>query len=337
MDLNSCLPQVSEIKLRPWALSYGGDYYGALQVAAEYCELSDVPQNCPGAWQHGAWPPWMLIRPEITVYDAPKSTRCFVARQDEVEFLRRGGYRKAQAIGLPMIYTQSSGLRRIPNSLLVMPTHSLESDTISPSTEQYVREVASIRRRFSVVAAAVSAYCLDRGLWASEFERSGIQALRGAGIRDGNALKRLRALFDTFEYMTTDRYGSHVFYALLFGVKVSIWGTATPLFRENVVGDGGWTAYPEAIDALLSEETERKAERYLGPFRVEPWNGKQDVQLGESILGYDNKLSPEQMRAAFRWTPTAILADKALEASRRSLFWRAGSAVKRRLLAAAKS
>jgi len=51
---------------------------------------------------------------EIIVYDAPKSTTCFVARQDEVTFLKPAGYRRVRAIGLPIIYTQPSGLQRIP-------------------------------------------------------------------------------------------------------------------------------------------------------------------------------------------------------------------------------
>jgi hypothetical protein len=278
----------------------------------------------------------MQIRPEIVVYDAPKSARCFVGRQDEVTFLKAAGYRKVRAIGLPIIYTQPSGLQRIPNSLLVMPAHSLASDVLMPSTEQYVREIASIKNRFDLVAACVSAYCIAKGLWISRFAEQGIHVVRGAGIADANALKRLRALFDSFEYVTTDTYGSHVFYALYFGAKVSIWGTATPVFRENVLSDGGWTAYPEAVDKLLSEETKRKADVYLGPLRVDPWIGVQNIDVSKLVLGHDNKLSPGEMRAAFGWTPLSILVASAREIVRRSPFWRAGSAAKRRLLKTAR-
>ena len=332
MDLNARLPPVSELMLKPWSQSFGGDYYGALQVAADYCGLRQVPPRFPGSWQHGTWPPWQKIQPEVVVYNAPKSLRCFVARQDEVSFLSTVGYRKVQAIGLPIIYTQPSGLQRIPNSLLVMPTHSLASDVLSPSTEQYVHEVASIKNRFSFVAACVSAYCIAKGLWVSQFEKQGIQVIRGAGIDDVNALKRMRALFDTFEYVTTDSYGSHVYYALYFGAKVSIWGTATPVLRENVLSDGAWTPYPEAVDKLLSEETDRKGEVYLGPLRVNPWIGSQDVEVSKFMLGHDNKLSPDEMRSAFGWTPLNVLVGSALETVRGSHLWRTGSAAKRRLL-----
>jgi hypothetical protein len=331
IDIGGLLPPVDEVKLRPWGESFGGDYYGALRIAAEYCGFKNIPPRFPGGWQHGLMPPWQQIRPEIVVYDAPRPVRCFVARQDEAQFLKTGGYSRVQAIGLPIIYTQPSGLPRIPNSVLVMPTHSLASDVVAPSTEQYVREIAGIRGKFDVMAVCVSAYCIAKGLWAPQFAAHGIQVVRGAGISDANALKRMRALFDTFEYVTTDSFGSHVFYALYFGAKVSIWGTATPVYRENVLSDGGWTRYPEAVDKLLSEETVRRGEQYLGPLRVEPWNGVLDVGTGEFMLGHENKLNPEELRATLGWTRPGILASRMSELVRSSPVWRAARATKRRL------
>ncbi len=348
LDLSILLPPISEFNLRPWAQAFGSDFYGALQVAAEYCGLRTVPARFPSyCWQHGTWPPWQKIRAEVIVYNVPKSTSCLVARQDEVAFLKAGGYPSVRAIGLPIIYTKPSGLQRIPNSLLVMPTHSIHSDVLFPSNEQYVREIASIKDRFGLVAVCVSANCISKGLWTSQFAEHGIPVIRGAGITDINSLKRMRALFDTFEYVTTDSYGSHVYYALYFGAKVSVWGTATPMLRENVLSDGAWTPYPDAVDKLFTEETERKAEWYLGPLRVDPWLGVQNVDIAKPMVGGDSKLSPREMRAAFRWTPVSILVGStkdrasilvgsARDSIRRSLFWRAGSAAKRRLRAAAK-
>jgi hypothetical protein len=272
-----------------------------------------------------------MIQPEVIVYNAPRSVRCFVARKDEASFLKMAGYGKVRSIGLPIIYTEHSGLQRIPNSLLVMPTHSLASDVLAPSTEQYVDEIASIKSRFNVVVACVSAHCIAKGLWTSQFSDRGVQVIRGAGIDDANALRRMRALFDCFEFVTTDSYGSHVYYALYFGAKVSIWGTATPVLRENVLRDGAWTPYPESVDKLLSEETDRKGEEYLGPLRVEPWIGVQESEASRLIVGADSKLSPDEMRTAFGWTPLGILAGSAHEIVRQSRVWRAGSAVKRRL------
>ena len=335
-DINSRLPPVSEFRLMPWSRSYGGDYYGALKVAAKHCGLGEVPERYPGNWQHGTWPPWQKIQPEVLVYGAPKSSRCFVARPDEVVFLKEGGYRDVRAIGLPIIYTQPSGLERIPNSLLVMPTHSLVTDVIQPPTSRYISEIESIRNRFNFVAACVSAQCIARGMWVDELARRGIPVIRGAGIDDANALARMRALFESFEYVTTDTYGSHVSYALYFGAKVSIWGTATPALRENVLSDGAWAPFPEAVDKLFSEETARREREYLKTLRTDPWNGVLDVSAGKLMLGHEKKLTPREMRQAFRWTPFGVLTGVIRQRVRSSQVWRAGSAAKRRLFANAK-
>ena len=329
VELGGRLPPPREFALRRWEKAYGGDYYGALQVAAEYSGFATVPQHFPGVWQHGTIPPWHRFRPEVVVYGAPSSHRCFVARRDEEDFLRAGGYLRARAIGLPMIYTRHSGFERMPGSLLVMPTHTLTSDVLLPSCNQYVEEVASIRNRFGVVVACVSAYCILRNNWVPEFTKRSVPVVQGAGIADANSLKRMRALFDSFEYVTTDSYGSHVFYALFCGAKVSIWGTATSVLRENVVRDGGWGPYPDAVEQLFSQETGRNAEVFLGPMRVEPWKAMKNVELGREMLGAGNQLSPGQMRALFGWTPFENLMGSTLALGRRTRLWKAGSAVKR--------
>jgi hypothetical protein len=327
--LNRRLPPVREITLRSWQETYGGDYYGALDVAAEYCGLPQVPHRFPGSWQHGTIPPWHRFRPEVVVYGAPRSMRCFVARADEEEFLREGGYSDARAIGLPLLYTPPSGLPRIPNSLLVMPTHSLASDVLLPSCEQYVNEIASVRHHFDTVAACVSAYCIAKNLWVPDFAAHGIPVVRGAGIADGNALRRMRALFDSFEYVTTDSYGSHVFYALAFGAKVSIWGTATPVFKENILKDGGWGPYPDAVDALFTPETARKEHSYIGQLRVAPWQATQDVALGQAMLGHDRMLTPSELQELFAWTPLRNLAGSAKAFVRKTPLGRAAAAARR--------
>lgn len=333
MDFLSRFPPILEAPIKPWGKTYGTDYYGALQVAADYCGLGNVPSTSQTMWQHGTNMPWYKIRPEIIVYDAPRSYRCLVARKDEADFLKAGGYLDVRSIGLPIVYTKPSGLARISDSLLVMPTHTCSFDIITPSGERYVREIASIVGKFKRVAACVSASCITKGVWVKEFKGHGIPVVRGSGLNDANSLKRMRALFESFEYVTTDNYGSHVFYALYFGAKVSIWGEPTPWSRENFLRDGAWAPYPEAVDKLFSEETNTKAEVYLGPLRVKPWVGVNDVDTGKFLVGHDNKLNPTELRACFGWTPAKVFASKLDKVIRRSRFWRLAASLKHRLLA----
>ena len=146
---------------------------------------------------------------------------------------------------------------------------------------------------------------------------------------DSNSLSRMRMLFEMFEHVTTDRYGSHVAYALYLGAKVSIWGPTEPLTREYFLRDGLWRRFPDAIDRLLSGENIRKSDRLLGRFRVHPSNGVIDRELGAQMVGHDNRLLPEDLRREFRWQLPFRAAKTAASRVRRSLPWRAARKVYR--------
>jgi len=134
----------------------------------------------------------------------------------------------------------------------------------------------------------------------------------------------MRQLFERFEFVTTDGFGSHVFYALYFGAKVSIWGESSPLLRQNLLGDSTWAAFPDSVDRYLSEENQQKAEGYLGPLRVEPWLGLKDVKLGKWMLGEEHKLTAQELRQCFGWTPFRILNARIKKAIRATRLGRVG-------------
>jgi len=325
------LPKVTEFALRPWPETFGADYYGALIVAAEYCGLDSVPRALPGTWQHGYVPPWEQVKPETIVFLAPREMPCFVGRRDEVNYLKGADYSRVQAIGLPILYTDHSGCERVKDSLLVMPPHSLPTWKAAPSAESYVSEIASIRQRFDQVVACVSANCIDNNYWVAQFADYGIPVIRGAGISDANALRRLRMLFETFEYVTTSQFGSHVAYALYYGAKVSLWGEPPTPVLENLLSDGTWASHPDALDRLLSSETAQEAEKQLARFRVNPWEGFEDRAAGGWMLGEENKLPPAELLKAFGWTLTQRAAAEARHIVRGTGAWRLAAGLKRAL------
>ena len=296
------LPEVSRFQTRPWSRGFGTDFYGALHVAANYCGLSSAPELFPGVWQHGCIPPWQNVQPEMCIFTAHRGLRCFVARHDQEVFLREAGYSKVKAIGLPIVYTQSEGTRRIPGSLLIMPMHSIPNDQNSSDSDVYIQQLTQYLSQFSTVAACISGRCMDSGLWLRHFQAAGIDVMRGATIDDATSLARIRRLCETFEYVTTNTYGSHVPYALYFGAKVSIWGWSEPLTREYFLRDALWRLFPDAVDRLVSNETFQASETIIGRFRVPPHFGLVDVSLGSSLIGAENKLTPDELRSALRWT-----------------------------------
>jgi hypothetical protein len=277
------------------------DYYGAIDVAREYTRCKGENLRCPGMWQHGPVPPWQMIRPELVAFNAAKDRRCFVARRDEVTFLKAGGYKDVEAIGVPIIYTSPINCHRKKSSLLVMPPHTLPQTDCSSPKVQYAHEICKLKPYFRTVVACVSATCYAKGLWLQEFASIGVPVVIGAAINDANALRRMRFLFEGFEYMTTPDWGSHLFYAQYFGVKVSLWGPSTPRSREQCLKDSTWASYPEALDVFLSEATTQRAEIMLAKYRVHPCDGLQDLDSSSKLLGVENKMSPAQMRDCFGW------------------------------------
>jgi hypothetical protein len=324
INIEELLPLVSSYVPRAYQIGFGSDYYGALEVAAAYCDLKAMRNVFPGVWQHGCVPPWQHVQPEMVIYGAPRGARCWVARKDQESYLRESGYPNVNAIGLPIIYTGETGSQRLPGSLLIMPMHCIPGDTRSEDSEEYVREIVKLTKGFDVVAACVAGRCIDNGLWVRHFESKGIQVVRGASVDDANSLQRMRTLFETFDYVTTDRWGSHVPYALYFGAKVSLWGSFQPVTRDYLMRDGLWVLFPEAVDRFVAPENQRRAEELSSRFEVEPRNGVADAELGARMVGHSNKLSPRDLQKAFRWGLATRISKTAARGIERSLPWRAG-------------
>jgi len=297
-SIQNALPPVVPFRLR---VVTGSDYYGAFQEAAAYCGLRRVPYLSPRAWQHGSVPPWQQVQPEMIISCAPQKVQCLVARRDEETYLRQAGFEQVRAIGLPIVYTNPSGVKRIPNSILIMPMHCIPGDNRATDNSDYVNEVERATRGFDRRAVCVSGRCMANGLWVSQFQRAGVEVIHGASVNDANALRRMRALFETFEFMTTGTYGSHVPYALYFGARISLWGPSRALTREYLLRDELWSRFPDAVDQLLSQESVEKAEKLLGRFRVEPQRGIADQDFGGWMVGAENRLSSSDLRKAFGW------------------------------------
>lgn len=326
------LPEVKPFSCFPWETSYGVDFYGALDVAAEYCGLKKVPSISPGTWQHGHVPQWRQVQPEVVVYGAHRNLKCFVGRNDEVTYLKQGGYKNVHAIGLPICYTESPGVARIPNSVLVMPMKITAESQEHPDTHAYMQNIIQLKNRFSTVAACVSRPCLEKGLWVSELNAAGITVIPGAGLYDLNALRRMRYLFESFDVITTQGYGSSVFYALCFGARVSIWGPEFKQSRDDYMRDACWGRFPEALDRWLSSETETIAEKYLSSLRIPPWEAVQDIEYGRMMLGWHNKRSPHELRELFGWSSSELFSNSLKLGVKKSLPWRVGKWLKTRII-----
>ncbi len=277
------------------------DHYGALHVAAAYAGMT-LPEHFEiGAiWQHGCFAPWHGVAAEPLVYNAPQAQDrpVLVGRPDQAALLRAAGFKRAQAIGLPITYTRPTGVTRLPRSLLVMPTHTLTGESYPDRTAfaRYAEEIHAIAGDFDQIAVCVHPDCRRNGLWIDEFSRYGFAIVDGAQVNDRHALVRMRVLFEQFECVTTNGWGSHVPYALAFGARLSVHGTQPQRGAEQLSRDSTWSQHPGRLNALLADEVLQKQEAFLQRFRAAPRDGVTDVTTGEALIGADCRLAPEAFR-----------------------------------------
>lgn len=278
------------------------DHYGALHGAADYAGVT-LPDrySIRGVWMHGCMGPWDAVTPGRLLMNTPRAREwpVLVARQEEADFLRAHGI-QARAIGLPIVYAPDAPLaERLPGSLLVMPTHTLNGTKFPDRTpfRRYAAEIKAVAKDFSRVVVCVHPNCLRNGLWVQEFQALGFEIVVGANTHDRYALLRVKILLSRFETVTTNGWGSHVAYALASGARVSVHGTCPVIDMETVLRlDSGFRADPEGFKKLQSAEVEEQKREFLRPYTVPPARAVVDREKGEWLIGMRHRLAPTEMK-----------------------------------------
>lgn len=309
------LPEVEILE----SCSVNCEFYGASVVAARYCGFRQPPRTPRGYWMHGWGPKQWLAFDDPMLYFGPVDLKSpadyhWVGRRDEEDLLRRHGYTKAKAIGLPIVYVPARNIPRRPGSLLVMPAHSGDDSTSQWKLEEYAEEIACIRSSFSEVWVCVHPSCWEHGYWVNAFRKRGFPLVQGALYTDRNALERLYRLLSRFEYVTTNGTGSHIAYAAYLGAKVSIYGT----FAE--LGEADLNDIPEKLpykDAWIWAYSEKTMRQYYPDLFCHPLEAKQRIEWAKYEVGFDNKCTPAELRALFGWTRQARLVARTRNLARR--------------------
>jgi hypothetical protein len=303
--LSSLLPR-KEASRQSSSLNAWSDHYGAISLACDYAGYPQTDDFFVAFWQHGCFGPWETRLRGRILYnneDRFRDWRLFVARKDEEQILREQGFTRVRAIGLPFVYVRERRADRVKKSLLIMPTHSLSGFSIIDRAPflAYVTEIVAYRKQFDQVVACVHPSCAENGFWIDEFRAFGIPIIPGVGHGEKGALKRLRRILDTFEFVTTNGWGSHVAYALASGARVSIFGTVPSFSAENYVRcDVTWQKHAERLAECSSHAIESEKRSFLAELFVPPNEAKENRELGKWLVGEDNQISPPEMRNVLR-------------------------------------
>ena len=293
------LPRIRRLRSR----KYKAAFYGAMSVLAEYCNVRFYRRDPAICWVHGAGridegksDKYQILGDELVHHHS----QFFVKNDSEVIQLREFGI-EAQATGMPIIYTRPPEVERIPNSLLIVPMHSLDFTKYSWNYDLYAEQVSELQESHDFVVACVHPSCWRKGSWVDVLSRRGIPCIRGADSSDRNALRRMAKLFSLFDTMTTNGWGSHLSYASYFGARIAIYGTYAALQREDFEGCEFYDGREDQL-ALVVEQTSEEFIRSRFPWLFEhPQRAQHAVSWGRDFVGWSYKKSPEEITSMMGW------------------------------------
>jgi FkbM family methyltransferase len=281
--------------------------YGATAVAAAYCGFHNTPGAVRGYWAHGWYPSFRpKLHPDLILGIRTNPNEYYwVARKDEEDYLRGFGYSHVSAIGLPLVYLPLAEIRRRPGTLLVMPAHSIEYTTHNWKFDEYAEAIAAIRSEFTEVVACIHPVCWKRGYWVGAFRKLGLPVIEGAVAYDRKGLKRVQRLMSSFEYVTTNGFGSQLAYAAYFGAKPSVYGSYATFRVEDFKNDPLYVRHAELLESVIRAISEEELRRNIPQLFCHPREAKAGVEWARFELGEQNKVSPRRMRSLFGWNASA--------------------------------
>lgn len=292
--------------------------YGADGVARSYAG-ADGEAHIPGYWMHGWLPSYHNIDPSLIAlhkqpgqgprhdYEAQlrmekRDVPQWVSREDQATYLARHGYRKVRAIGLPIVYLPPVRVRRVPDSLLVMPPHGHASHGPGdPIAQVYADTIADIRKRFAYVGVCLSQEDLEAEQWAGAFRKRGFEVFAAVDPYKPDALLQLKRLLCSFEFVTTNGFGSHIAYAAYCGARVSVFGPYAEIPIERMARTHAVRMFPELLGKAHELCREAALRRHYGYLFTDPDKAMERRYWGAHEAGETCKAQPDELARLFGW------------------------------------
>ncbi|MBK1719498.1 TylF/MycF/NovP-related O-methyltransferase [Thiocystis violacea] len=294
------LPDIAPIPLN----SGEPDYYGASWEIADALSIR-APLPSRAAWSHG-------VTSRAALEKTARRNQCnLVFTESDARFLRMRGF-PAQAVGAPFLYARNQqNPTRIPGSLLILPAHTTTHSTLDETASTLPQEVLELSRKASLTLACISGMCVEKGLWTSSFERIGIPWITGAWIFDRHALRRMRILFQLFDYLATNQTGSHLAYAAACGCRIFFTEDLLLLKRADYRQEPLYVQHPELLEGLPEDlDTFRSIIQRVYPTFTTGMDGaSEQIEWGKSTLGDAFKRPASEMALLLGWrTDEAVSA-----------------------------
>lgn len=260
------------------------DFYGASRlIADEGCN-----EKLRGFWYHG-WGhnPCNFIE-QYRWHEAPETWPLLVNTSTEAAKLKQLGARNVHAVGAPILYCPKQIVTRLPNSILIMPFHTLEQLRIPYEEERYFAMLDEKLSLFDYVGACLHPACLQQGRWVRRLSARKIPFICGTSTDDAKGLIRMAQLLGRFTHVTSNWLGSHIAYAGFHGCAVSIFGPRPHFTHEMFNQHPYYQAYPHILDWFIAIENSGYAESRYGFLFASPEKARPCVQWAREQLGHPN-------------------------------------------------
>lgn len=236
-----------------------------------------------------------------------KKTSFWVFSSRTMKLAHAQGFKRVIAIGAPWLYLRKSvdnGLPRMKEKRsLVMPGHSAYSYPSRLTSIEKRKRAAGFRE---IVGSGMATVCLHPSDYldpecvdAYIEEGFKITCIGAVGVQPywtdaGNrvrALYTLMTLMSTHTELVTDRYGTHLFYAIDLGLNVGIYPELFPNYSITDVS-GRKTIYEDLVDIDLSL---LYLNQMLPKLINQIHSSKEYREISDEVLGVDAILTPRDL------------------------------------------
>lgn len=295
-ELERLLPPVEYVSLRTEADCYGI----SMQISKQFYLRFSPRSFC--SWLHG----WMYADLKYLEQFGLISNHQYLVATKEQELFFMAHGKNAKAVGAPYIYAEvfdKIKIQRKSNTLLVMPPHGLPYSTEKWDEETYIKQIYDLKNEFDSIVACIHPSCAEKNSWIINLKKYDIPWIAGADMHDKNALIRMRRIFSSFEYMTTNCIGSHIAYAAYSGCKVSIFGNFAEFTKDDVKEDVLYINYPHVMEHNLQCSTKHSISNKFPFLFAHPKAAVQHVEWASEQLGAECKISNVLLAWHLGWFP----------------------------------
>lgn len=276
------------------------DFYGASRVIANKLGLDSVPKSF-SSWSHGVHVGPILSKVQIN-WTSSWHLNHLVRNIEIKENMHGLGLKKIHAVGMPIIYVDKQVFTRKKKSILFMPAHSLSYVKLNQDVTSLAEVAVNYRKNGYEVCFCIHKDCVADGEILKILDKYQISWFSGASAFDMNSLQRMRNIFEYYEYVASNKIGSHFFYAQLFGAKFFFIGDYFETDVSVYHKDPFWKNNLDLLEKVIVINSESSIrQRYSEYFNVGPESAICAQELARSECGYDLMKKPEQIAQLLGW------------------------------------